>query len=94
MKSYDNVSDKELMKSKSSKEIENELIAKGDIDKNWKDFLSGKVVEDYGKNCIVEKDGKFLLWSKTMNRPFSTLGRNNELKPMVFNSLEEAKKYK
>lgn len=63
-------------------------------DDNWKRYFSGDVVEDYGNRAIVQlaNSGKYVLWSKTNNRPISTMNKNNELIPMEYGSVDELKK--
>lgn len=62
-------------------------------DDDWKSYFSGDVIEDYGNRAIVQlNSGEYVLWSKTNNRPISSLDKNNELIPMKYGSLDELKK--
>ena len=71
----------------------NEEVVKEEIDKNWKDFFSGKVIDDFGDYAIIDDNGTYLLWAKHWNRPLSRLGRNNEYIPVEFKNEKEVRDY-
>ena len=49
---------------------------------------------NYNNRTIVKDDyhNKFMIWCE-LNRPFSVIGKNNELQPLTFNTVKELKKY-